>query len=296
MILDNDILHAVLEEIAKRDCRIFHACQLKDFESYLKLDGIPSRRVLHRQSHPYTKFDTDDQDKQNNVFDKVFFNLQDFGNTFAKNLSATPTVYGPINLVFGPAILANSKDMAICLRSAGAIGFDRKQEGLSHSELQQMFVNQKLENTTKDRWIKWTSDLKELFPKKTVTSWPEISCTIEGGVAPFAGNLRYILVDPYTFAGKSLKSYVEDLGGNLKVKVIERSTDFKDDYQFLWDQVSNGAKLFSSLNQMSELPKNVQDFLGSISSSELEYQFDRYTDYLERGTINYLKSGQTEVG
>ena len=84
---------------------MYHACQLRDFESYLKVGGIPSRQLLERRGLGFTAFDTDEQDHVNDVWSKVFLNLQDFGKLFDSGKDAVPNPYGPILIRVRPDVL-----------------------------------------------------------------------------------------------------------------------------------------------------------------------------------------------
>jgi hypothetical protein len=113
-----------------RGVSLYHACQYKDFVSYLELGGVPSRFVLAHGGLESTPFATDEADQKNGVWDKVFFNLEDFGCTFANGGRAVPNPYGPVLLRLRPSVLLGAKDVAVCLRSAGTRGFDRRRESL----------------------------------------------------------------------------------------------------------------------------------------------------------------------
>ena len=118
-----------------RDVKLFHACQFLDFLSYLKLDGIPSHDCLEKANLPFTSLETDENDKVNGVWDKVFVNLSDFGKTFANGGNGVPNPYGPILIQVRPAVLLEATDIAISLKSAGAPNFDREKEALKTVEI-----------------------------------------------------------------------------------------------------------------------------------------------------------------
>ena len=75
----------------------------------------------------FTNFETDQEDKKNAFWDKVFLKLHDFGEIFEKG-NGVPTVYGPIQFLLKPEVLVEASDVAISLRSAGSHGFDRNKE------------------------------------------------------------------------------------------------------------------------------------------------------------------------
>ena len=133
MIRDNEI-QSLVDLFEERNVSLYHACQLIDFDSYLALGGIPSRALLEKSELPFTPFATDAIDKKNGVWDKVFVNLSDFGSGFAEGASSVPNPYGPILFEISPMALLEAYDVAVCLWSAGAKGFNRETEALDTLE------------------------------------------------------------------------------------------------------------------------------------------------------------------
>ena len=84
---------------------------------------------------PFTRFDTDEQDRKNFVWDKVFCNLDDFGCWFAEGEGAVPNPYGPIQMRICPEFVFDARDIAVSLMSAGGLGFDREDESIELDEI-----------------------------------------------------------------------------------------------------------------------------------------------------------------
>jgi hypothetical protein len=105
--------------LERRGASLWHACQYRDYQSYLELGGIPSRAILEQSGKYFTSFETDLTDHTNGVWDKVFVNLSDFGRSFAVGGKAVPNPYGPIVFRISPQSLHEAADVATCLRSAG---------------------------------------------------------------------------------------------------------------------------------------------------------------------------------
>lgn len=182
-------IQAVVQILRDRGAFLYHACQLKDFLSYLQLGGVPSRQLLEGSGLPYTQFDTDESDHNGDVWDKVFTNMQDFGVTYAKfggdgGTVATPNPYGPILLVFEPEILLTAYDLSITLRSAGAEGFDRHEECLSvPSDIHSLFQHVDPDEAPNDfarAYIAFTDVLQQRFQWDGARS-VEINCQVSGG-------------------------------------------------------------------------------------------------------------------
>ena len=133
MITGNDI-QALVDLFEERQVFLYHACQLIDFESYISLGGIPSRALLESRQVEFTPFQTDAIDRENSMWDKVFVNLSDFGRSFAQGAKNVPNPYGPILFRLRPSALLEASDVAVCLWSAGAKGFNREREALKTLE------------------------------------------------------------------------------------------------------------------------------------------------------------------
>ena len=82
-LLQGAELEKVVSLLDKRGVFFYHACQLKDFKTYVRIGGIPSRKLLETSGLPHTAFETDAADHDNGVWPKVFGNLTDFGLGFA---------------------------------------------------------------------------------------------------------------------------------------------------------------------------------------------------------------------
>jgi hypothetical protein len=164
-----DSIRALVDLLEERRVCLYHACQLRDLESYLDISGVPSRKLLEDEGLPFTPYSSDVGDLRNEAWDKVFFNLQDFGRGFAeegRQKGWVPNVYGPILLVFRPEVLRQCDDVAICLKSAGAEGFERQRDGLSTLEqVDRLFMYDR--DHPNANWIKSKARLSEEFSTHT---------------------------------------------------------------------------------------------------------------------------------
>lgn len=185
-------IEQLVTNLKRRHILLAHACQYQDFASYLQLGGVPSRQLLEANVLPFTRFDSDARDKQNGVWDKVFANFSDFGETFAKGGGGTPNVFSPILLFIRPDALVQSFDIAITLRSAGEPWFNRVLESLeSAAEAERLFLvplraESPREGITRicdlfhdNSRLKWRVDLEKEFPDCRIRT-PELHCTIPG--------------------------------------------------------------------------------------------------------------------
>jgi hypothetical protein len=251
------------------------------------LGGIPSRQAIEEANLSFTEFATDQSDKSKEVWDLVFFNLTDFGTAFANSRNATPNAYGPILLLVSIDALLSCEDVAVCLRSAGATGFDRDAESLSDlDEIGRIFVEPSYKY---DGRLKGRGELANEFGQSNVGNI-EISCRPVERTIPLK-YVRYLKVDPYTigsrklvdFVGEAVAEYAPNKQVHERGGIVEPSR-----YDELSKLVQSGVRV---ANRSSiDLNARVRDWFDGLAASGIEYQFDRYAKYLEEGTLLPLMS------
>lgn len=281
-----DQLVALLE---RRRVSFFHACQYVDFCTYLSLGGIPSRALLELERQKFTVFETDVHDRHNGVWDKVFINLSDFGELFAKGLCAVPNPYGPIVIQLKPTALLETRDLAVCLRSAGAADFDRTQEALCHvSEIDYLFLNEPDAEFPSSTFLKPAEHLRALRP---AAKTPEVSCSVERGFIPLSYTIA-IWTDPYFVGGHSLRNWVKlamDKAG-VSFKLWDRACreDRKSIYGELLGLLMVSTPSLNELLHSTSHSSALHDWALELKKRELGYQFQRYARYFVDGTIHPL--------
>ena len=255
------------------------------------MGGIPSRAHLESNEKPYTKFKTDENDRANDDWDKVFANLSDFGFTFAGGYDAVPNIYGPILFQIKPEVFYEATDVAICLRSAGGKDFDREKEALkSISDVDRLFQHP-VEDSAKRSYVKNRKELQRDFTSNA--SAPEISCTVASGIFP----LHYVdlvRVEPYIIQGQRLqdkaKKIISNNGATFCVKQRDRCPDYTDE---LLKILESGVPLLKDLSEDSNVSNELRDWAKRIINRGIAYQFnDSFAPYLYHGTILPIIQGK----
>src|SRR5258706_6797539 len=178
MFQGKEEIRSLIRLFTHRGTALFHACQFVEFSSYLTVGGIPSRYCLEQRKLPYSLMVTDNNDRRNGVWDKVFVNLQDYGEIFANGREGTPTAYGPIVFKISPEAFSIATEVAITLRSAGAFNFNRQQEALcSMDEVERIFCY------STGPLIKFGNNLRGAFPDRPTSCVEsvEIHCVYPDG-------------------------------------------------------------------------------------------------------------------
>jgi len=286
-------IQKLVELLKERDAYLYHACQLLDFQSYLNVGGIPSRSHLESNSQPYTPFKTDQNDRANDDWDKVFANLSDFGFTFAGGYDAVPNIYGPILLQIKPEVFYEATDVAICLRSAGGKGFEREREALnSISDVDRLFKYPADEPDSRKRsYVKNRKELQTDFTSNA--SAPEISCTVESGKLSLE-YVNLVRVEPYTIQGHHLEVKVKEIisksGEKLRVYNRNKSPCYTDE---LLKILESGVLSLQDLSENYNISQELRDWAKRVINRGIAYQFNNsFAPYLYHGTILPILQGQ----
>jgi len=292
-----------------RGVKFYHACQYKDFKTYLEIGGVPSRNVMEQSGLPYTPFDTDEVDRNNYVWSMVFGNLQDFGVAFAQGqrndyTAPTPNPYGPILLIFNPAILREAEDVAICLRSAGGMNFNRDNEALPNTEsVNRIFEYENVEEAPNEysrSYVAFAGTLRERFNDNNAMT-PEVSCGVENEKLSF-NQLFRIVVDPYVINNQSLSAKVRSLrnqyglNGVVWERLYRQGENRIEMKQELANILLQEFVTIPQIIQNEDNSEDLRDWAKRIQRGNMTFFYNRFGRYLRTGTVFELNDeGEQEV-
>ena len=269
-----------------RGAYLYHACHLVDFRSYLEQGGIPSRGLLESARLPFTPFETDASDRERGLWHHVFVNLDDFGRGYAAGHPAVPNPYGPILLVVRAEALFAAEDVAVCLRSAGELDYDRQREALtSTAEVERLFKYSRAEGRPRSSYVKGRAELERDFPG---ARGPEVSCTVPGQQLSLE-HVTLARVDPYALRGTQLKHVVDRIAGDhgvgfqayLRDCLPERAAVLNELAEIVVPQVP----VLGTLARATELSEELRTWADELRRRGLEWQFRRFATYLREGTV-----------
>lgn len=282
-------IEELIQLLKRRDVLLYHSCQYVDFLSYLELGGIPSRHKLESEKKRFTKFDTDKMDQENDVWDKVFLNFQDFGEIFAHG-RGIPTVYGPLQLEVSPEALSVADDVVVSLRSAGSKNFDRNKEALKTVEdINRIFLHSKDEpDARKRKYIKDRSLLKDAF-KRDYTSNPEMNLSTLTGLIPIK-YVKRIIVDNFIISADYLYNHVKKKIDRKQKRFTFTYRKYGDSCQVIINDIAKIAKAKEiSLDELAKIPEinsMTKEWAAKLlTNPEMASQWVRYVKYLRNGTI-----------
>ena len=292
MITGNDI-QTLVDLFEDRKVSLYHACQLLDFQSYLELGGIPSRALLENRQSKFTPFVTDDTDRENNVWDKVFVNLSDFGGRFAYGRNYVPNPYGPILFQLHPSALLAASDIAVCLWSAGAKGFNREHEALTTIEdINRLFRNLSNAQFPESTYVKSRDKLEQEFGRQKAQD-PEISCTVPDEIL----SVKYTIVvwvDPYIVNNQRLLDWVDKIRRKYQGQFHIHLRNCQDHsttnpYNEIAERIIDKIPSLNALVQDETFSPPLRNWARQIHIAGLGWQFQRYAEYLREGTLRIMR-------
>jgi hypothetical protein len=291
----------LISQFKNRGVKFYHACQYKDFKTYLEIGGVPSRNLMERSGQPYTVFDTDNIDRENEVWNKVFGNLQDLGKGFAQgqrneNTAPTPNPYGPILLIFKPEVFTEALDVAISLRSAGGRDFNRENEALASAEIVNLiFLYEDITqapNEYSKAHLKYSRALIETFGDQNAGS-PEVSCVVPNEKFSFK-RLIIICVDPYIINGQNLKEEVRSLKVQHRLGCVVWERRYREGRREMIQELANllhdGFVSIPELIRSQNISDSLRDYAVRIQRGKMEFFYNRFASYLRTGTILELNA------
>ena len=287
-------IQSLVDLLEKRRVFLYHACQLIDFKSYLSLGGIPSRALLETNGLPFTPFETDTIDRANNVWDKIFINLSDFGRFFAQGAKNVPNPYGPVLFKIHPSALLQASDVAVCLWSAGAKGFNREHEALDKlEEIENLFLHPSNVGPPQSTYVKYRDQLAVDFGRQK-TQAPEISCTMPNSLLSIE-YVNFVGVDPYIINNRKLLDWVDEIKRRnlVQFSTLERShfpeRSRKDFYNQIAERIGEKIPSLYALAHDRTCSPPLREWAEQIF--HIKWQFQRYVKYLRDGTLKPLKAG-----
>lgn len=171
--------------------RFFHAENVRDFRNYCAAGAVLCREELMRRDPAgYTVFYSDEEDARQGVLRRVFGNLYDFGQVFARGTNAVPNVYGPITLVFKPSTYSRVHDIRITPQSIASLHAQWASSVVSTSrQVDNLLTGDGYGN-----------------PLSREGQWSEVS--FRESALSFE-SLEYVLVEPLWVSGQRLSAVVE---------------------------------------------------------------------------------------
>ncbi len=257
--------------------KLYHATNLEDFIAYWGQQGVLSRSCLQDTCSNFTRFFSDEKDKDLKVWDRSFGNLNDFGGYFWKRESSTPNAYGPITLVFSDKVWLSLSDIRITKNTITAVD-----PSIITPE-------------------NWSQIYKEVDGKSKIKSgYTACEISVAEKKIPF-DNLAYILVDPIRVGGISLRDRLRD---SIKVdestfnlseaRIIEREIECAAQEERIsqlieWSQNLKGKLIKENRPLAESLPVALREWFNRLEEWKKRILASWLT-YTYNGTIRLMEN------
>lgn len=234
------------------------------------------------------------------VWEKVFFNLEDFGCWFADGKRAVPNPYGPIQMRICPETIYHAEDVAVSLTSAGGQDFDRSDDSLSLEEILRLYPRPREKRVVdRDAYELLLTQRDDGLYRRPAGN-PEMSCNVPDGLMP----LKYVhgfVVDPICVSGAKIVDLVRDwsIRYGISAQIVERTcaAERKGLYQELVDILSKkglwGLGDRPSHTLAEGASEELVQWASGIRERGLDWQLGRYCNYMLSGTIEKISAGQS---
>lgn len=249
-----------------RQAKIFHAAQLRDFETYVERGYVvPRGELFERPPSDYTPFGSDQADVDGNHANDFFGNLLDQG--FSSNYGGFPNIYGPITLVFNPSALRNSRSNEVNVRKA-------------------------IWSAQPEARATWTTQqLRDCYNSDGYTKVGELQ--IVGGTLPLS-DLAFVIVSDSDETGNGplitrVRALLENLPGREDNPVRVYLRQFNEQGRAIYASLTEWASgVVNHGGQYDTLPANVLAKFDSIPGWKYG-NIKRFADYLDHGTLSRLR-------
>ena len=263
---------SIAEKLNEANCRFYHAINLRAFATYCSRAAILSRTQLKTLDAATTPFWSDPGDEQRGVMDRVFGNLYDFGEIFARaRKQGAPNVYGPITLVMSPAAFSSMNDIVITKKSIVSLSGNWRDHALDDTMVDEMLTGDDYGS-----------------PIAGGYHFSELSC--KNNAVAFAA-LERIVVEPLSFEAKSLVDEVKTVldAAGIKVPVVMRHYA-NGEHLTLIQGLVNTLCAFRHGTDKSRMV--FQDVPKAISKMDKPYRrrFETWATYLYFDTVCYLRN------
>ena len=240
-------------ELKSKKAKFYHSINFTDFREYCRQRAILSRDLLAKSLAEYTIFFSDNADKKLGVWERVFGNLNDFGQYFWKFERAVPNAYGTITIILGEGCWDSFSDINITKKTITA----KESEVLSATQIDDAF--ECVDNVYR---------LKKGFTGAEVSvsnSCISLDC------------LANILVDPLTVADKTLREHVLSVLEKTECldkivterQVIEREIFCKPqksriEHLLTWSRMLEGRLIHKNEPLQKTLPSELAEWFESL--------------------------------
>lgn len=294
-VFDASSIQDVVHVLAQRQASVWHACQLTDYDAYLRLGGIASRAALERANLSFTELMSDPIDRHNGHWDRIFLSLEDIGQGFARGWNMHPNVFGPIALQIRPGALTEAVSAQICLRPPSSPGFDPESDLVETLDgVDQLFLNKADADFPWSTHVRFGSHLQEAFSNANAST-AEMLISRSDGLVDLA-EVVAVWVDPVVIGDQQLIDVVDGLAQQHGVPLrIRRRTLLEGSRYQVWRDIAcllaDGERPLIQLVNRHDASPAFREWGATMMQRGLGWMWDRFARYLYNGTLAPMGAG-----
>jgi hypothetical protein len=205
VMFSKEAIQAIVDLFSRRGVMLYHACQLTQFEAYLRAGALGSNAA--REQTGAEVEDDGSSPAGEPAARPLGVYLADPGASFARDLQALPALEGPIVFQLKPAALESAAELAVCLKPRDAADFDPGRHTLAApGDVANLFKYTQEAPLPEKSFLKSAAEIRAAFHCEDAAE-PRLYLTPAAGGVPF-GQIASVWVDNYLIAKRQLRDWV----------------------------------------------------------------------------------------
>ncbi|MFO7496875.1 MAG: hypothetical protein R6X05_14715 [Desulfobacterales bacterium] len=296
-MFSKDAIHTIVELFSRRGVMLYHACQLSQFEAYLRLGGLAADAHLQPAGFGAEAEGGGSGPVRVSVPRSICLRLTDPGAPFARDLQGLPALGGPIVFQLKPTALANAAELAICLKARDAAGFAPERHSLTApADVAHLFKYTQEAPLPEISFLKSAAEIQAAFNCQDAGE-PRIYCTPAAGGVPF-GEIASVWVDNYLIAKGQLRDWVHAMLVHFDHRFsIQRRYSPADIGGLLANEIA--ACLLAGVPTLTDLARDgspsLRKWAAGLVKKGLEQDFETFARSFREETLLPITTGRKSL-
>lgn len=291
-MFSKEAIHAIVDLFSRRGVMLYHACQLTQFEAYLRTGALGSNAP--REETGAGAEDGGSTPTGEPSARPLGLYLSDPGVPFARDLQALPALEGPIVFQLKPAALENAAGLAVCLKPRDAAGFDPERHSLAApGDVANLFKYTQEAPLPEKSFLKSVAEIRAAFHCQDAAE-PRLYLTPAAGGVPF-GQIASAWVDNYLIAKRQLREWVHAILAYFDQRFsVQRRYSPADIGGLLANRIA--ACLQAGVPSLADLAREddpaLRQWAATLAQKGLERDFEIFARGFREGTLLPIITGR----
>jgi hypothetical protein len=288
-MFSQDAIHAIVDLFSRRGVMLYHACQLTQFEAYLRAGGLCSEGRLQETDSGAAAGESTAR--------SLGLYLADPGAPFARDLQALPALEGPIVFQLKPMALEHAAGLAVCLKPRDTAGYDPGRHSLgAPGDVADLFQYTQEAPLPEKSFLKSPAAIRAAFNCADAGE-PRVYCTPAPGGLPFA-QISSVWVDNYLIAKRQLRDWAHALLVHFGHRFsVQRRYSPADIGGLLANEIA--ARLLAGVPALAEMAREgspaLRKWAAALAAKGLEQDFEAFARAFREGTLLPIVSSRKSL-